>query len=69
MYRSYKGVYELIGRYVSSEDQWEEVMVLGLFTDQNECNGERGVSYYTMLGKHLSWIVQNTKDACYCYKS
>ncbi|KAG5896146.1 hypothetical protein JTB14_015849 [Gonioctena quinquepunctata] len=54
-YRSYQGVYELIG-------------ILG---DHNNC--ETGVtpsvSLYTTIKDHLSWITQNTRDACYCVKT
>lgn len=52
MYRSYKGVYELVG----------------VFSDENDCGGEPGVSYYARVGRDLAWIVQSTKDACYCSK-
>ncbi|KAK5650382.1 hypothetical protein RI129_001411 [Pyrocoelia pectoralis] len=53
MYRSYAGVYELIG----------------IVSEQNECSDKSGTALYTTINEHLSWITENTKDACYCLKT
>lgn len=54
MYRSHKGVYELIG----------------VLTDQNACEDDStNTALYTRVNDHLAWIVQNTRDACYCIKT
>ncbi|CAD6233796.1 GSCOCT00014108001.2-RA-CDS [Cotesia congregata] len=52
-YRSYAGVYDLIG----------------LLSNDNNCEGDsKKIAVFTKLGPHLHWILQNTKDACYCSK-
>ncbi|CAL7940151.1 unnamed protein product [Xylocopa violacea] len=51
-YRSYAGVYDLIG----------------ITSDINECGSSPAVSIFTRVGPHLNWILQQTKDACYCSK-
>ncbi|XP_023310641.1 vitamin K-dependent protein C-like [Anoplophora glabripennis] len=53
MFRTRQGVYELVG----------------VLTDRNECNLKPGVALYTYINDHLPWITQNTKDACYCFKT
>ncbi|CAH2012041.1 unnamed protein product [Acanthoscelides obtectus] len=53
MFRSYHGVYELIG----------------VLVDKNECGPKPGVALFTTINDHIYWITQNTRDACYCYKS
>ncbi|KAJ8984900.1 hypothetical protein NQ317_002740 [Molorchus minor] len=54
MFRSHQGVYELIG----------------VLTDINLCNiNEPSVALYTSINNHLFWITQNTRDACYCFKT
>ncbi|KAF7284300.1 hypothetical protein GWI33_022286 [Rhynchophorus ferrugineus] len=52
MFRSQGGTYELIG-------------ILSFY---NNCHTNESLVYYTALNDHLSWITQNTRDACYCYK-
>ncbi|XP_026674944.1 serine proteinase stubble-like [Ceratina calcarata] len=51
-YRSYVGVYDLIG----------------IISDVNKCDRSPAVSVFTRVGPHLNWILQQTKDACYCPK-
>ncbi|XP_076683200.1 vitamin K-dependent protein C [Andrena cerasifolii] len=52
-YRSYAGVYDLVG----------------IISDANKCVGDApGVSIFTRIGPHLNWLLQQTKDACYCPK-
>ncbi|XP_014295835.1 phenoloxidase-activating factor 1-like [Microplitis demolitor] len=51
-YRSYTGVYDLIG----------------LLSNGNDCEASTKTAVFTRLGPHLHWILQNTKDACYCAK-
>ncbi|XP_076222336.1 vitamin K-dependent protein C [Nomia melanderi] len=51
-YRSYAGIYDL----------------LGIISDVNECGNTPAVSIYTRVSPHLNWILQQTKDACYCPK-
>ncbi|XP_049820148.1 serine protease 7-like [Aethina tumida] len=53
MYRSHAGVYELIG----------------VLSDQNDCSPRPSTALYTNINQHLQWITENTKDACYCYKT
>nr|CAH7752889.1 unnamed protein product [Callosobruchus chinensis] len=53
MFRSYHGVYELIG----------------VLIDKNECGPKPSVALYTTINDHIYWITQNTRDACYCYKT
>ncbi|XP_011302141.1 uncharacterized protein [Fopius arisanus] len=53
MYRSYAGIYDLIG----------------ILSDKNVCDDESThAGIYTRIGPHLDWILQMTKDACYCTK-
>ncbi|XP_028981953.1 serine protease 7-like [Diachasma alloeum] len=53
MYRSYAGIYDLIG----------------ILSDNNVCDDESKLAgTYTRVGPHLDWILQITKDACYCTK-
>ncbi|XP_076172351.1 vitamin K-dependent protein C [Ptiloglossa arizonensis] len=51
-YRSYAEVYDLVG----------------IISDINKCNGVPAVSIFTRMGSHLNWLLQQTKDACYCPK-
>ncbi|XP_017791623.1 PREDICTED: vitamin K-dependent protein C-like [Habropoda laboriosa] len=51
-YRSYAGVYDIIG----------------IISDINKCGSTPAVSIFTRIGPHLSWLLQQTKDACYCPK-
>ncbi|XP_033333961.2 vitamin K-dependent protein C [Megalopta genalis] len=51
-YRSYTGIYDLVG----------------IISDVNKCGNTPAVSIYTRVGPHLNWILQQTKDACYCPK-
>ncbi|XP_078036657.1 chymotrypsinogen A [Augochlora pura] len=51
-YRSYTGIYDLVG----------------IISDVNKCGDTPAVSIYTRVGPHLNWILQQTKDACYCPK-
>ncbi|XP_053996821.1 vitamin K-dependent protein C-like [Hylaeus anthracinus] len=51
-YRSYAGVYDLVG----------------IITDINQCGTVPAVSIFTRVGPHLNWLLQQTKDACYCPK-
>ncbi|XP_076621859.1 vitamin K-dependent protein C [Colletes latitarsis] len=51
-YRSYAGVYDLVG----------------IISDINECGTVPAVSIFTRVGPHLNWLLQQTKDACYCTK-
>ncbi|KAF5273095.1 hypothetical protein FQR65_LT04837 [Abscondita terminalis] len=53
MYRSYGGVYEIIG----------------IVNALNDCGDTPAVAMYTTINEHLQWITENTKDACYCFKS
>ncbi|XP_044761683.1 serine protease 7-like [Coccinella septempunctata] len=52
MYRSYDGVYELIG----------------IMTDSNECSTQPSTALYTRIDEHLSWITRSTREGCYCLK-
>ncbi|XP_045479041.1 serine protease 7-like [Harmonia axyridis] len=52
MYRSYDGVYELIG----------------IMTDTNDCSSKPSTAFYTRIDEHLSWITKSTKEGCYCLK-
>ncbi|XP_003697608.1 vitamin K-dependent protein C-like isoform X1 [Apis florea] len=51
-YRSYFGVYDLVG----------------IISDINKCDNIPAVSIFTRVGPHLNWILQQTNDACYCSK-
>ncbi|XP_017759442.1 PREDICTED: vitamin K-dependent protein C-like [Eufriesea mexicana] len=51
-YRSYAGIYDLIG----------------IISDVNQCDSIPAVSIFTRIGPHLNWVLQQTKDACYCSK-
>ncbi|XP_076238845.1 chymotrypsinogen A [Calliopsis andreniformis] len=51
-YRSYAGVYDLVG----------------IISDANECADAVTASIFTRVGPHLNWLLQQTKDACYCSK-
>ncbi|XP_033201533.2 transmembrane protease serine 9 [Bombus vancouverensis nearcticus] len=51
-YRSYAGVYDLVG----------------IISDVNKCGSAPAISIFTRVGPHLNWILQQTKDACYCPK-
>lgn len=53
MFRSYRGVYELIG----------------IWTDYNDCRLESNMAYYSKINDHLAWITENTRDSCYCFKT
>ncbi|XP_043280113.1 phenoloxidase-activating factor 3-like [Venturia canescens] len=52
LYRSYTGIYDLVG----------------ILSDVNECDDKPRTAVFTKIGPHLDWILQNTKDACYCTK-
>nr|XP_023018862.1 vitamin K-dependent protein C-like [Leptinotarsa decemlineata] len=54
-FRSRQGVYELIG----------------ILSDKNVCDSAArpSVALYTTINDHISWITQNTRDACYCVKT
>ena len=34
----------------------------------NKCGSTPAISIFTRVGSHLNWILQQTKDACYCSK-
>ncbi|KAH0945323.1 hypothetical protein HN011_012520 [Eciton burchellii] len=51
-YRSYTGVYDLVG----------------IIPSANKCDNVPRLSIFTKVGPHLDWILQHTKDACYCTK-
>ncbi|XP_012288814.2 vitamin K-dependent protein C-like [Orussus abietinus] len=51
-YRSYGGIYDL----------------LGILSDVNECKSDPKTAVYTRIGPHINWILQQTRDACYCTK-
>ncbi|CAK9813715.1 Phenoloxidase-activating factor 3 [Anthophora plagiata] len=51
-YRSYAGVYDIVG----------------IVSDINKCGNTPAISVFTRVGPHLSWLLQQTKDACYCPK-
>lgn len=51
-YRSYAGIYDLIG----------------IIPSVNECDDTPRATVFTRIGPHLDWILQHTKDACYCTK-
>ncbi|XP_011878408.1 PREDICTED: vitamin K-dependent protein C-like [Vollenhovia emeryi] len=51
-YRSYGGIYDLIG----------------IIPSVNECNDTPRPTVFTRVGPRLDWILQHTKDACYCTK-
>jgi hypothetical protein len=72
MYRSHKGVYELFGRLHIMLKFAKIIMhiLLGIMTDQGMCDMMTvGVGLYTKVNDHISWIVHNTRDACYCIKT
>ncbi|XP_044018246.1 phenoloxidase-activating factor 3-like [Aphidius gifuensis] len=53
LYRSYLGIYDIVG----------------LLSNGNSCDeNSTQAAVYTRIGPHLDWILQNTKDACYCTK-
>ncbi|XP_015606006.1 phenoloxidase-activating factor 3 [Cephus cinctus] len=52
LYRSYSGVYDLIG----------------ILSDVNKCDDTPRTAIFTRVGPHLDWILQQTKEACYCTK-
>lgn len=44
-------------------------ILIGIISDANKCGGDApGVSIFTRIGPHLNWLLQQTKDACYCPK-
>ncbi|XP_025986342.1 vitamin K-dependent protein C [Solenopsis invicta] len=51
-YRSYLGIYDLIG----------------IIPSVNVCDNAPRATVFTRVGSSLDWILQNTKDACYCTK-
>ncbi|KAL6422457.1 hypothetical protein ACFW04_010629 [Cataglyphis niger] len=51
-YRSYAGVYDLIG----------------IIPSINKCDNVIRPTIFTRIGPRLDWILQHTKDACYCTK-
>ncbi|XP_070517918.1 phenoloxidase-activating factor 1 [Cardiocondyla obscurior] len=51
-YRSYAGIYDLIG----------------IIPSVNECDNNLRPTVFTRVGPRLDWILQHTKDACYCTK-
>ncbi|XP_028046585.2 vitamin K-dependent protein C [Monomorium pharaonis] len=51
-YRSYLGIYDLIG----------------IIPSVNECDNTPRATVFTRVGPRLDWILQHTKDACYCTK-
>ncbi|XP_014467234.1 PREDICTED: vitamin K-dependent protein C-like [Dinoponera quadriceps] len=51
-YRSYAGIYDLIG----------------IIPNVNKCDNTPGPTVFTRVGSRLDWILQHTKDACYCTK-
>ncbi|KAG7211726.1 hypothetical protein KM043_010972 [Ampulex compressa] len=51
-YRSYAGVYDLVG----------------IISDVNKCDNVPRTAIFTKVGPHLDWLLQQTKDACYCSK-
>ncbi|KAF5295124.1 hypothetical protein FQA39_LY13275 [Lamprigera yunnana] len=54
MYRSYGGIYELIG----------------IIHNKNDCNDENtSTTLFTSINDYLTWITSNTLDACYCLKT
>ncbi|XP_015514556.2 vitamin K-dependent protein C [Neodiprion lecontei] len=52
LYRSYADVYDLVG----------------IMSDVNKCDDKPAGAVFTRIGPHLDWILQQTKDACYCTK-
>ncbi|EFN86140.1 Vitamin K-dependent protein C [Harpegnathos saltator] len=51
-YRSYAGIYDLIG----------------IIPSINKCDNTPRPTLFTRIGPQLDWILQQTKDACYCTK-
>ncbi|XP_018347579.1 PREDICTED: vitamin K-dependent protein C-like [Trachymyrmex septentrionalis] len=51
-YRSYAGIYDLIG----------------IIPSVNKCDDSPKPTVFTRVGPSLDWILQHTKDACYCTK-
>ncbi|XP_020278716.1 vitamin K-dependent protein C-like [Pseudomyrmex gracilis] len=51
-YRSYFGIYDLIG----------------IIPRINKCDSSPSPTVFTRIGPRLDWILQHTKDACYCTK-
>ncbi|XP_018306523.1 ovochymase-2 [Mycetomoellerius zeteki] len=49
-YRSYSGIYDLIG----------------IIPSVNKCDDSPKPTVFTRVGSSLDWILQHTKDACYC---
>ncbi|XP_020707654.1 vitamin K-dependent protein C [Athalia rosae] len=52
LYRSYTGIYDLVG----------------IMSDVNKCGDKPAGAVFTKVGSHLNWILQHTKEACYCTK-
>lgn len=70
MYRSYDGIYDLIGQLNVEGiiDVLSSIKCfLGIFSDLNECDKTKA-ALFTRVGPHLDWILQNTREACYCAK-
>jgi len=41
---------------------------VGIIPSVNKCDNTPRPTYFTRVGPHLDWILQHTKDACYCTK-
>lgn len=44
------------------------VCIIGIIPSVNECNDTPKSTVFTRVGPRLDWILQHTKDACYCTK-
>lgn len=44
------------------------VYIIGIIPSVNECDNTPKPTVFTRIGPHLDWILQQTKDACYCTK-
>lgn len=53
MYRSYGGVYELVG----------------VLSDRNSCGPKASSALYTRVGLHLRWISDVATPSCFCRKT
>ncbi|XP_043470214.1 vitamin K-dependent protein C-like [Leptopilina heterotoma] len=56
------------GTSVLYKSYFQTYDIIGIFSDVNECNGAPRAGVYTRIGPHLDWILQQTKDACYCLR-
>jgi len=42
--------------------------IIGIIPSVNKCDDSPKPTVFTRVGPSLDWILQHTKDACYCTK-